>query len=316
MAQQLELSIVVSTRNRAGYLAQTLGFYERIATEAAWELIVVDNGSMDNTPEILHRFRAGTRISIRHFNEPHPGASRGRNLGWQFAEGKVIAFTDDDCYPSTDFVDALLANFTLTTIGYLGGRILLFDPHDYPITIQPSESRLVFAPRTFISPGAIQGANMAVRKDVLMALGGFDELLGAGTCFPCEDLDLLTRASFAGFVGVYDPRPVILHHHRRQSREQVQALRRHYDRGVGAYYAKALLTPGQRGKAAYRWCRSTGKSITDKSANGFSGHRELHGAIDYWGMRFRVCWGLGKSIALPCGRADSRPIVGDASDRG
>ena len=124
-----------------------------------------------------------------------------------------------------------------------------------------------------------------------MALGGFDESIGAGTRFPCEDLDLLTRASFAGFTGVYDPRPVVLHHHRRQSLEQVQALERHYDHGRGAYYAKALLTPKQRGKAAGIWSRSTCKRMINafrKPPEALITFRELQGAIDYWGVRFRA----------------------------
>jgi glycosyltransferase involved in cell wall biosynthesis len=291
VGQQLDLSIVVSTRNRARYLTQMLSSYERIATEASWELIVVDNGSSDETPEFLHRFSEAAKIPLRHFYEPRPGGSRGRNYGWRHATGRVIAFTDDDCYPQADFVDAIRANFVPASIGYLGGRILLFDPRDHPITIQPNGSRLVFPPGTFIYAGAILGANIAVRKDVMMALGGFDELIGSGTRFPCEDLDLLTRASFAGFTGVYDPRPVVLHHHRRQSQEQVQALERLYAHGRGAYYAKGLLTPKQRGKALGTWCRSTCKRmITAFRAppEALICFRELQGAIDYWGVRLQA----------------------------
>ena len=291
MTRRPDISIVVCTRNRAPYLTQTLRFYEQVVSKPNWELIVVDNGSSDETPEVLDRFASATRVAIRRLAEPRTGASRARNLGWQHAEGEIIAFTDDDCYPQADYVDALWVNFASNAVGYLGGRVLLFTRDDYPITIQPREERLVFPPGSFISTGVIQGANIAVRKDVLTALGGFDDLLGAGTRFPCEDVDLLSRASFAGIAGVYDPRPVIFHHHRRQSREQVQALARYYDRGRGAYYAKALLTPGQRSKAARSWCRRTGRELINKfrvQGNGLISFRELQGAIEYCWMRARA----------------------------
>jgi glycosyltransferase involved in cell wall biosynthesis len=291
MTRRLPVSIVVCTRNRARSLSGTLAYYERIAAEVAWELIVVDNGSTDETSDILQCFSTTTRITFRFITEPRPGASRGRNLGYRHAEGQIIAFTDDDCYPRADFVDALQVSFSTAAIDYLGGRILLFDPNDYPVTIQTSKIRRVFAPGTFISAGLIHGANMAVRREVMAKIGGFDERLGPGTPFPCEDVDLLTRASFAGFTGVYDPRPVIYHHHQRQSLEQVRTLKRLYDHGRGAYYAKGLLNPVQRRKASGVWLRSVCRRVfrvgRPARSNWMILFHELQGAVSYLWMRAR-----------------------------
>jgi glycosyltransferase involved in cell wall biosynthesis len=286
---RVAVSIVVCTRNRAAILATTFAHYERIVANAAWELIVVDNGSADETSEILRAFAAMTRIRFCVMTEPRRGASRARNLGYRQAEGQIVAFTDDDCYPRADFVNALHASFNAATIDYLGGRILLFDPNDYPVTIQPSEIRRTFSPGTFLCPGLLQGANMAVRREVMAEIGGFDERLGAGTAFPCEDIDLLTRASFSGFIGIYDPGVVVSHHHRRQSMEQVRILKRFYDYGRGAYYAKGLLNPVQRRKASGLWLRSVCRHTFSFGPLARGNRRvvlhELQGAARYLAMR-------------------------------
>jgi GT2 family glycosyltransferase len=105
-----------------------------------------------------------------------------------------------------------------------------------------------------VLPGHVQGANMAFRRDVLQAIGGFDPLLGAGTPFPCEDLDAASRASQAGWKGGYFPAPTVHHHHRRRTAD-VAPLLRSYRYGLGAYFASLLLrrVPPRRVLGAWYW---------------------------------------------------------------
>jgi GT2 family glycosyltransferase len=98
-------------------------------------------------------------------------------------------------------------------------------------------------PRSFLRAGVVHGANMAFRREVLQQIGDFDERLGPGAVVYGEELDLLARASAEGFRGAYDPRPVVFHHHRRSSREDVRRLMAIYDLGRGAYYARAVTDP-------------------------------------------------------------------------
>jgi glycosyltransferase involved in cell wall biosynthesis len=277
------VSIVVPTRNRAEHLAQTLPYYNLIHAKADWELIVVDNGSTDDTPNVLRAFEPQAQIKFLWLCEPLPGASRARNLGAKSARGQVIAFLDDDCYPRRDYVDALERSFSTLAIDYLAGRILLFDSHDAAITIQESLESRVFSPKSFIYPGIVHGANMALRREVMEETGGFDVQLGAGTEFAGEDCDLLSRASALGFTGVYDPRPIVYHHHRRQSFDLVRQLAAYYDHGRGAYYMKGLKDPLLRRQAALMWFKSALR-------NAFNNHwgiifRELQGAAHYRRVR-------------------------------
>lgn len=247
------VSVVVCTRNRATELRQALDYWTRISAAIPWELILVDNGSTDATQDVIQQFASTTDIACRSVLEPRPGLSRARNRGWRAARAPVIAFTDDDCYPQPDYVSELWAGFGQPAIGYLGGQVLLYDPQDYPITIQTRAQRLDIPPRSFVRAGLVHGANMAARRTVLEAVGGFDEMLGAGTPFPAEDVDFLSRASAAGFGGAYDPRPVVRHHHERRESAEIRQLQRAYDLGRGAYYAKGFLDPARRRNIARGW---------------------------------------------------------------
>ena len=102
---------------------------------------------------------------------------------------------------------------------------------------------------------------MAFRRDALVACGGFDERLGAGTRFPCEDIDAAARLLWAGHFGMYDPTPTVRHHHRRRPGPELDALLESYDRGRGAYWMKYLLHPASRGAYARAWLRSIRRDV-------------------------------------------------------
>ena len=105
------------------------------------------------------------------------------------------------------------------------------------------EDRREFLPFTFLRPGAVIGANLALRKTVLRQTGGYDERLGAGMPFASEDTDLAAAVLWSGAMGVHDPRPVVYHHHGRRTNVEYTELLKYYYTGDGAYYAKYVLRP-------------------------------------------------------------------------
>jgi len=271
-----EISVVVCTRDRSPQLERTLKAMSRLEFDGHWELVVVDNGSSDDTPAVLGRARGRLGERLRTVQEPVAGLSRARNAGLRAAAAPIVAFTDDDCYPAPDWLTRVVDCFGEDpSRGYLGGRILLHDSRDLPMTIlrYPHERR--YPPRTVVPPGEIQGANMAMRRDALRRIGGFDVRLGAGTDYPCEDLDAVARLSAEGWTGAYDPRPTVYHHHGRQSKEEVGELLASYLRGAGAYYAKCLADPRLRASCV-RWLSRRAVSRPRYAA------RELAGAFRYW----------------------------------
>ena len=103
----MNISIVVSTRNRADRLADAFPHYSRLRSGLAWEALFVNNGSTDDTAAVLARFAGSLPLRVKVIDEPKPGVSAGRNAGWHRAAGAVIAFMDDDCYPAEDYLDRL-----------------------------------------------------------------------------------------------------------------------------------------------------------------------------------------------------------------
>lgn len=125
-------------------------------------------------------------------------------------------------------------------VGFVGGRVELFDPSDHPISIKTDTQPGSREPYGYIPPGWLLGASLTFRREVLDEIGGFDPDLGPGTPFCCDDADAQQRASFAGWRGLYTPNAVIAHHHRRKAKD-ANALMRVYLRGGGAYMMKFLL---------------------------------------------------------------------------
>jgi glycosyltransferase involved in cell wall biosynthesis len=273
------LSLVVCTRDRAAVLAPCLEALGALRCEARWELVLVDNGSRDETRARLDAFAREAKVPVTVVGEPLRGLGRARNAGVRASQGAVVAFTDDDCYPAPDFLDAVLQVFADPGVGYMGGRIARFDPADDPITTRDVAEPTPLPPYSFVPTGLIQGANMAARREVLFAVGLFDPALGPGTPFCNDDVDFVARAALAGFGGGYFPGPCVYHHHRRRSPDAVRALRSTYDFGRGAYYAKRLLDGPARGRYAKAFYWSMRRPPTAMAL------RELGGALRYVATR-------------------------------
>jgi len=229
------------------------------ATAHACELVIVDNGSSDGTREYLESFKGSAinRLLVKSTFEAKPGLGRARNTGWRTASANIIAFTDDDIYVANDWVDSISAIFEENPeTGFVGGPVLLYDSTDYNITVRETRERILFRPQEFIYPGWIGGGNMVFKRSALERIGGFDQRMGAGTQFPCEDVDVEAAALWAGVPGLYDPRMVVYHHHGRKTEREAQQLMRSYDKGRGAYYAKYILKKASRGEYSRAWIGS------------------------------------------------------------
>lgn len=275
------ISLVICTRNRAASLARCLEHVRGITTDPSlWELIVVDNASTDETPELLEAVRKAAPFVMHVVHEPRAGLGQARNAGVARVSGEIIAFTDDDCYVTPNFLDRVLDVFKDDSIGFMGGRILLFDPTDDPLTTNDSSAEKLAEPYSFIPCGFIQGANMALRRSVIEALGGFDPCFGTGTPFWCDDVDLIARASIAGWRGGYFPEPVVYHHHGRKPGLQALEQGRYYDVSVGAYFAKFLVIRNIRYLYLKNWYWRANCLIRRGQFSKIA--REFRGAIQYW----------------------------------
>jgi glycosyltransferase involved in cell wall biosynthesis len=247
----VKISMIVCTRNRASRLPRFLSAVAGLEPAPfGWELLIVDHASTDDTGRVIQEFAASAAFPVRLLRADAPALSGAKNRAIAAARGEILAFTDDDCYPRPDYLLALADVFQAHDVGVLGGRVVLHDPTDAKVSIRDVDAPASIEPGTFVRPGTVHGANLAVRREVLAAIGGFDPLLGPGTpCVAAEDIDLVARAVWAGWRARYDPAPVVSHHHGRKPGEEADRIRRGYDYGRGAYYTKFVLN--RRARRAY-----------------------------------------------------------------
>ncbi|MCD6328428.1 glycosyltransferase [bacterium] len=178
------------------------------------QIIVVDNNSTDNTPDILQQFDG-----IDVVFEPKQGAYAARNCGLEFAKHDLIAFTDADCLPKPDWLTQLVECMNIpnqkvrpTQTGIIGGRVEAFPPsnlvEEYIDHQKILDQEKMFGAAEFSLPFFVT-ANCLVRRDVFDRIGGFD------TYFKIAgDADLCWRAQLEGFGLAYCPDAAVVHKHR------------------------------------------------------------------------------------------------------
>jgi GT2 family glycosyltransferase len=244
----VKLSVIVGTRNRAYAITACLDSIE-ISLANAYpldaEIIVVDNGSQDATSTLVEQWASGSSFPVRLLLEPKAGLSRAHNRALRAAQGELLAFTDDDCRLSKEYVNDLLRHDAADTELVLrGGRIELGDPTDLPLTIKTTPeptrwNRRMNSARHQSIAGQINGCNMTMRRALVEQLGPFDERFGPGAIIGSgSDSDYLFRAYLAGLTLEYVPDMTVVHYHGRKTPAQGRKLLQNYLIGNGAEFAK------------------------------------------------------------------------------
>jgi glycosyltransferase involved in cell wall biosynthesis len=281
--REFKVTLLICSRNRAASLQRCLGSINpEEMLEAHAELILVDNGSTDDTQQVMRSFQRKAPFPADIVYEPRPGLSNARNAGLAKARGEVIVFSDDDCYLAPGYLLTASRVFDSGEFYYCGGRIFLHDPSDAKYGLIWRKKFELLPPGRFIPTGKIQGTNMVFHRSVVEKIGPFDTMLGPGTPFRTDDIDYCARASMAGFTGAHVPELVVYHHHgRKPGTEEFERLKAENDYGRGAYYMKFILL----GNFLYAWQWFKRALRLDKLP---ATMRELRGAIHYARERRRA----------------------------
>jgi glycosyltransferase involved in cell wall biosynthesis len=184
-----DVSVVVTTFGRSGNLPRLVAALEAQTLPAErFDVTIVDNGSADDTPEVLERLAASTPIRLRTLRiEVNRGPAPARNLGWRSSTGRYVAFTDDDCVPRpTWLAQALAAADATPDLGVLQGATLR------PRVTHRYTRNTVYRETLTPSP-YFEGCNLVFPRPVLERTGGFDE------SFPFSGED--TAAGWAAIEG-------------------------------------------------------------------------------------------------------------------
>jgi len=215
------VSAIVCTLNRADDLRDALtALVAQTYPPEAFEIIVVDNGSTDETPRVVAKLATGSAAPVRYVFEPTQGLSQARNAGARAAAGEMIAYTDDDAIPHPDWLASLAQAFTqYDDLGAAGGPIdplwLPRRPDWFPPQCVELLGAMDRGPRfrwiTF--PECPWGPNIAVRKEAHRRAGGFHTgfgLVGSHLALH-EEPDLCARIENLGYRLAYLPSAKVQH---------------------------------------------------------------------------------------------------------
>ncbi len=235
-----EVTIAICTRNRPRDLRRALASVLRVAPRGV-SVLVVDQGDQapvlgDDRPRPL-----GSAACVTWHRDPGRGASRARNVALQAAGTPLVVFVDDDCTLRPGAVERLVEVLQDTPDAAVAfGTVTARDVDEGFIpTYHPQQPRVLRGRGGKFWDGGI-GALMAVRRDEVLAAGGFDERLGAGVHLAaCEDGELAYRLLRRGYAVLHVPDAVVDHHGVRAWAEGRQYAFRTY-RGIGAAYALHL----------------------------------------------------------------------------
>ncbi|HEY3934186.1 MAG TPA: glycosyltransferase family A protein [Gemmatimonadales bacterium] len=250
----LTVTIAVPTRNRAPALRQCLTKLTELEY-SPFDILVVDNGSTDDTATVVRSFAADSPVPVRYLFESRRGLCHARNRALAEAGADVVGFVDDDCYPQADWLSRIMVEFADERVGYVGGRLLLHDPTDAPYTVNTSTTRIVRPAGEWHSGDDLPGTGMAVRRRAFRATGGYDPLLGpGGPLLSGDDIDMHWRLWAAGWTGVYTPDAVTYHAHgRKPESDSLVNIKYDYAIARGGWYAKRFLFGPRRFRTLYAW---------------------------------------------------------------
>jgi glycosyltransferase involved in cell wall biosynthesis len=177
-------SVIVPTYNRADEIKELLkSLAKQKLPFNEFEIIIVDDGSTDNTKEVIEEFKNKFDLNIKIFFQSHKGPGEARNLGMKNAKGKYFVFVDSDCIADSDWLSAYKREVEKKDVAGFGG------PDGVLPNFRPVQKAIDYSMTSFITTGGIRGHsekkiskyyprsfNMGVRSDIVDKIGGMGKL--------------------------------------------------------------------------------------------------------------------------------------------
>jgi cellulose synthase/poly-beta-1,6-N-acetylglucosamine synthase-like glycosyltransferase len=170
-----------------------------------FEVIVVDDGSRDGTGAV------GNEFGFRVIRTENHGLANARNVGMNAATGEIIAYIDDDAFPDPHWLTYLASSFKSTNYAAVGGpNIAPMNDGWIPECVANAPGNPVHVLLSDQLAEHIPGCNMAIRRDCLQAIGGFDSQFRVAG----DDVDVCWRLRERGWTVGFHPAAVVWHHRR------------------------------------------------------------------------------------------------------
>ena len=219
----MKVSIVICTVNRARDLRDTLASLATVRTPWPTELLVMDNGSTDDTRLVVQDAARTFPFQVRYLFVAEPGKYGALNAGIAAATGTVIAATDDDVRFEPDWLERAVNGLCTHDCAFVGGRVRPIWGGPRPAWLEETNGMDAKVIAVLDHGSDVRefgrgiswplGVNVAYRREAFDRVGPFDNRLGrtAGTLRNQAQREWHLRARAAGMRGVYLP-DMVVHH--------------------------------------------------------------------------------------------------------
>jgi GT2 family glycosyltransferase len=199
------VSVIIPTYNNAPVLRRCLEALERQQGPRPFEVIVVDDGSTDDTQAVCAAFP-----KVRYLRQENRGPAAARNHGVREAGGEIALFTDADCEPEPDWLEEMLAPFEEAEVVGVKGAYRSRQRELVARLVQLEYEDKYRRMARFRHIDFIDTYAAAYRRDVFLRYGGFDERYRTASV---EDQEFSFRLAADGHKMVFNPRAVVWHRH-------------------------------------------------------------------------------------------------------
>lgn len=207
-----DVSVIIPTRNRSRLLREVLeAVWAQTIDPARMEILVMDNVSTDDTAQVMAELQEKSPCPLHYHVMPeNRGPARSRNRAATLARGALLAFVDDDCRPTPEWLEHSLPPFEDPEVGLVNGTVL-YKPEQTPATSFfcriTGEVREEHPTYTW--------SNAVYRASAFAEMDGSDESLCLADfrdrVVDCGDTDLAWRLRKAGWKNVFVPASVVYH---------------------------------------------------------------------------------------------------------
>lgn len=263
------VSVVICTRDRSDDLERAVRSILDVSTDTT-ELIVIDQ----TVDAGRGRPSWADDPRVRWLPSATTGLSRARNIGLAEARHEIVLMTDDDCTVRPDWMIEMAHVFARHPTAAAVFGTVDATPCDDATGFVPAgpirRSRLIRSVSRY-DPGEGIGACSGFRRSAVLGIGGFDELLGAGSQFRSgEEIDVALRLLLAGHHVAVSTRPSVLHHGFR-THDDARTLIRGYMLGSAACHGK-LLRAGALA-VSVTWFRTIWASLAPPTRSALAARR-------------------------------------------
>jgi len=197
----MRATIQLCTYNRAALLERVLdACFEQTADPDSYEVVLVNDGSPDDTPAVIERARKRATCRFEVIDQQNSGLAKGRNAGIARATGERIIFIDDDVLPTPDFVEEHLRSHDAAPLAIVRGGAINVESFD---KLPPAKWRLKDYSGNFFWT-----TNVSVPLQTIRAIGGFNDTFAE---YGWEDIDVGLRLRQGGVKAVFNPKALVYH---------------------------------------------------------------------------------------------------------